>query len=137
MDKNETYMHVAESFAKLSKCTRAKVGAILVTSNGVLLPGVNGGVAGGSNDCENVDVLTGELTTKATTLHAEQNCILKAAREGVSTIGSTLYVTLSPCLSCSAQLIAAGVKHVYYSKNYSDKSGIDYLRNNKVSVDKI
>lgn len=130
-------MQVAESFAKLSKCTRAKVGAILVTSNGVLLPGVNGGVAGGSNDCENTNAVTGELTTKVTTLHAEQNCILKAAREGVSTISSTLYVTLSPCLSCSAQLIAAGVKHVYYSQNYRDTTGIDYLRSNKVYVDRI
>lgn len=47
-------------------------------------------------------------------LHAEVNCIAWAAREGIKTKGSTMYVTLSPCVHCAKAIVAAGVEHVVY-----------------------
>ena len=38
----EILMQIAELYAQESRATRAKVGAVLVTSTGVLIPGYNG-----------------------------------------------------------------------------------------------
>ena len=141
------YMQTAEAFAQLSKAQRKKVGAILVTNQGVVIPGVNGSPSGTSNICEDTvkvfeedqdgAYLTYKLVTKPTTLHAELNCILKCAKEGVSCLDSVLYTSLSPCLPCSAMLKQAGVKKVYYRELYRDESGIQYLINNGVLVEQI
>lgn len=132
-DLDSVYMGVALLHARLSKANRAKVGAVLVTAHGVTLTGFNGTPAGTDNDCEYLDT-SGNLVTKPETLHAEINCVLKAAKEGVSCVGSTIYVTLSPCVPCSAMLIQAGVKKVYYKDLYRDQTGVKYLRNNGVDV---
>ena len=131
------YMRNAYSFATLSKALRKKVGAVLVTNQGVVIPGTNGTVSGSDNSCEYFDSDTGQLVTKPTTLHAELNCILKAARQGVSCINAKLFVTLSPCEACSAMIAQAGITQVYYSEDYRISSGIDFLVNNGVEVQRL
>ena len=131
------YMRNAFAFASLSKAIRHKVGAVLVTKQGVVIPGVNGTVSGTDNACEYVDQETGELITKPTVIHSELNCILKSAREGLSCLDATLFVTLSPCLSCSAMIAQAGVKHVYYAEEYRVPDGIDFLKQCGVQVEKL
>jgi dCMP deaminase len=130
------YMQTAEAHAKLSKAVRKKVGAALVTSNGVILAGCNGMAPSGSNECEYVDS-DGFFVTKPETIHAELSCILKAAREGVSVVGSTLYVTLSCCKPCSEMVAAAGIKRVVYKEAYRDVSGIENLVSLGVCVEKM
>lgn len=130
------YIGIAMQYAKLSKAVRAQVGACLVTEQGVVLGGVNGGVIGGSNACEDECTLTGRLTTKPETLHAETNAVLKAAREGVSCLNSTVYVTLSPCVQCSAMLVNAGIKKLIYKDEYRDTSGVQLLQQHGVTVEK-
>lgn len=137
------YMTVAEAHANLSKGIRSKVGACLVTKHGVVLGGCNGLAPNASNELEvkeysNAMNFGGEfpledrhgkyrLVTKPQTIHAELSCILKAAREGVSVVGSTLYVTLSCCIVCSEMIAAAGVSKVVYKDEYRDCSGIENL----------
>lgn len=127
---DETYMGTALLHAKLSKARRAQVGAVLVTSHGVTLTGYNGTPTGRSNDCELLQTWHEEpvYITKPEVIHAELNCIMKAAREGVSCIGATVYVTLSPCIQCSAMLVQAGVKRVVYKQQYRDDSGVELLK---------
>lgn len=117
------YLGVANNFAKLSKANRKKVGAVLVTKSGVMLGGYNGTPSGCDNDCEDENG-----NTKSSVIHAELNCILKAAREGVSVIDSICYTTLAPCIQCSAMLLQAGVKEVHYVEDYRDSSGIELLK---------
>ncbi len=127
---DETYMGTALLHAKLSKARRAQVGAVLVTSHGVTLTGYNGTPTGRSNDCELFQTWhEGPVyVTKPEVIHAELNCIMKAAREGVSCIGATVYVTLSPCIQCSAMLVQAGVKRVVYKQQYRDDFGVELLK---------
>lgn len=127
---DETYMGTALLHARLSKARRAQVGAVLVTSHGVTLTGYNGTPTGRSNDCELLQTWhEGPVyVTKPEVIHAELNCIMKAAREGVSCIGATVYVTLSPCIQCSAMLVQAGVKRVVYKQQYRDDSGVELLK---------
>jgi dCMP deaminase len=124
---DECYMEVAKAHAALSKGKRAKVGACLVTQNGVVLGGCNGLAPGGSNELEYEEGPFNVLVTKEEVIHAELSCILKAAREGVSVVGSTLYVTMSCCVRCSEMIAAAGVKRVVYESEYRNPSGIHNL----------
>lgn len=126
------YMQTALLHASLSKAVRAKVGAVLVTQQGVCLTGFNGGYPGDDNICEDE-----EGNTKPTVIHAELNCCLRAAKEGVSTLGSTMYVSLSPCLSCSSMLIQAGIKRVVYLQNYRCQKGLDLLQQAGIIVSKL
>jgi len=128
-ETDELYMGTALLYAKLSKARRAQVGSCLVTKNGVVLGGFNGTPIGRANDCENEIYNDNEkiLVTKPEVIHSELNCILKAAREGVSCIGATMYVTLSPCVSCAAMLVQAGVSRVVYEQLYKDNTGIELL----------
>lgn len=129
------YMIVAEAHANISKAKRKQVGAALVTNNGVILAGCNGMAPSGSNDCEYTDE-SGVLFTKPETIHAELSCILRAAKEGVSVVGSTLYTTLSCCKPCSEMVAAAGVKRVVYAEEYRDTSGVANLKSLGVEVEK-
>lgn len=128
------YLGNALNHARLSKAVRSKVGAILVTTHGVMLSGYNGTPSGTDNVCE--DMIDGVLVSKPTVIHAELNCIMKAARQGVSVDGSTVYVTLAPCLQCAAMLKQVGVVRLVYLQEYRDISGIRYLRGNGIKVEK-
>jgi dCMP deaminase len=140
-DLDETYMGTAILHSKLSKARRAQVGAILVTRQGVTLTGYNGTAVGRPNDCETVVktslpyLFEDMLVTKAEVIHAELNCIMKAAREGVSCVDATVYVTLAPCVQCAAMMLQAGVKRVVYLQQYRDDSGVKLLKESNVVVE--
>lgn len=126
------YMATALAHASLSKAIRAQVGAVLVTSQGVTLTGYNGTPRGLDNCCEELKPQSfphePALVTKPEVIHAELNCIMKAAREGVSCIDSTVYVTLAPCVQCSAMMVQAGVTRLVYKTPYRDMSGLLLLK---------
>ena len=132
---DKTYMQMAELIALHSKAVRAKVGAILLTKHNVILAGYNGTPSGLSNECE--ITVDGSLVTKPSVIHAELNAILKAAKEGVSVVDSTVYVTLAPCVQCSAMLAQSGVKRVVFGQQYRDDSGILLLKTAGVVVEQI
>lgn len=131
--QHHVYMQTALLHAALSKARRKAVGACLVTSNGTIIPSWNGTPQGTDNNCENL-LEDGSLVTKGEVIHAELGCVLKCAKEGINTTGATVYVSLSPCLQCSAMLLQAGIKKVFYREQYRDTSGIDYLTSNGVFV---
>ena len=129
MTFDDTYLGIAALVAKHSKAKRKQVGAVLVTVNGVMLPGYNGTFSGADNACEDDDGVT-----LPTVLHAELNCLLKAAKEGVSVKDSTMYVTLSPCERCAAMLVQSGIKRLVYGEQYRESAGIELMRNAGVEV---
>lgn len=60
----------------------------------------------------------GQLIEFSRAVHAEMDALLSAAREGVSTIGSRLYVTTYPCHNCARHIVAAGVDEVQFIEPY-------------------
>ncbi len=62
---------------------------------------------------------------------------MKAAKEGISVVGSTLYVTLSPCPRCCAMIAQAGIREVAYLEEYRDKTGLYELMKHGIIVRKI
>jgi dCMP deaminase len=124
---DKVFIEIAKQIGTLSYCTRAKVGAVLVKSGNVISFGYNGTPSGMNNCCE--DNVDGKLVSKLEVLHAESNCILKAAKMGLSTDGATMYLTLSPCKDCSKLILQAGVKRVVYLELfYRDNGSVEFLK---------
>ena len=61
-------------------------------------------------------------------IHAEQNAVIQAAVNGVSTQGATLYCTHQPCVVCSKILINAGITRIVYANPYPDKLAEEMLK---------
>ena len=136
----DVYMDVAERFAELSSARRLHVGAIVVKDDRIISIGYNGMPSGWDNDCEDkVWTQDGDYTlkTKPEVLHAESNAIAKLARSSNSGIGADLFVTHSPCIECAKLVFQAGIKRVWFSTEYRDNAGVDFLVNSGVEVNKI
>ena len=124
---DKVFIEIVKQIATLSYCVRAKVGAVLVKSGNIISFGYNGTPSGMENCCEYE--LNNELVTKQEVLHAESNCILKAAKMGLCTDNCTMYLTLSPCKDCSKLILQAGIKRVVYLELfYKDNGSVDFLK---------
>ena len=132
---DKSNMQIALELSKRSKAIRAKVGCLLVTSDQIMIGAYNGTPSGWGNCCE--EIVDDSLVTSKSVIHSELNAILHAARQGVSVKGATLYVTLSPCISCSAMISQVGIKRVVYLKEYRDTTGVDVLSEQGVIVEKL
>lgn len=130
------WLDIAERLATESHAMRAKVGAVFVSPEGVVSTGINGMPEGMTNVCENV-LDDGSLATKPEVSHAEENLFGCLMRQGVSTKGGALFITLAPCLHCSKIIVQAGIKDVYYRDSYRDISGIIWLKENGINVEKV
>lgn len=127
---DKKYMQFADIWSTNSYANRKKVGAIIVRDNQVISDGYNGTPAGFDNSCEDVDNVT-----KPYVLHAEANAITKLARGTQSSVGSTLYVTCSPCLECAKLIIQAGITRVVFKNSYRIDDGIRLLKTAGIKVE--
>lgn len=75
------------------------------------------------------------MVTREECLHAEANALAKVARSTQSTIGSTMYTSLSPCVQCAKLMIQCGVARVVCGEVYRKTDGIDLLRKYGIQVD--
>jgi dCMP deaminase len=142
-------MGISIQLSRLGTCPRKAVGAVLVRDGRAISWGYNGAPAGLPHCEENnhgwqllpeyrepmdneeaadleASMLSEHGCRNAT--HAEANALAFAARQGISTDNTTLFVTVAPCDVCSKLLIAAGIRRVYYEEDYRDPAGIELLR---------
>jgi dCMP deaminase len=142
---DDIYMELAENLSQKSHCVRAQVGAVLTKDTRIISLGYNGPPAGTHNcDVEwpEVGCPRDSKGSCSLALHAEQNAILYATKNGGSLVGSTLYVTLSPCIACARVIYTVGIKHLFYLKSYAafkglqSDEGVDFLRKFGVEVTK-
>lgn len=111
------YKNIALEVSKLSTCERASVGAVIVFDNQILATGYNGSPSK-TDQCNEVGCYI-EDGHCIRTVHAEINAILQCSKYGVSTNGAYIFVTHKPCLSCTKAIINAGIKKIFYLKDYS------------------
>jgi len=64
-------------------------------------------------------------------VHAERACLVNAAKDGIATVGTTLYMDCpTPCTPCLVEIIAAGVSEIVFTKlHYYDISAEYTLMN--------
>ncbi len=118
-------MEIAKVVASRSNCSRRHVAAVIVRNRHILSTGYNGtphGVtncfAGGCPRCANT-TKSGAHLEECLCVHAEQNAICQAALHGHAIDGATIYVTISPCLTCAKLIINSGIKEVVYGGDYA------------------
>ena len=119
ISKKDYYLNIAKAVAQRSPCIKNKVGAIIVKDDCIVSTGYNG-PARGEPHCEicfRIDKEHGSEYTICPAVHSEENCIINAARYGVSIKGGTLYMwsdkdKVKPCYRCSRALKNAGIKEV-------------------------
>lgn len=128
---DQTYMNMAIQLAKRSSCENKKVGCLIVTDVGLIIPGYNGTPSGWDNTCEDE-----HGNTKDCVSHAEANAISKLGRSTVSGLDATVYCTLSPCHPCSKQLADCGIKRFVFLNTYKNTEGIHHLTERGIKVEK-
>jgi dCMP deaminase len=149
--KQQTFLEIARTLGELGTCDRKKVGAVIVRDGRCISWGYNGAPPGMDHCEENfhgwdnsMDIAAMPVGPKReaeinrtkrcleehgcrNVTHAEANAVAFAARQGISTDGATLYVTVSPCEVCARLLIAAGIVHVAFEEEYRNVDGIRLL----------
>lgn len=113
---------MAHEIALSGTCSRLQVGALLVKDNRIVSMGYNG-TAHGLPHCNHHN----DKPCHAS-VHAETNVVAFAAKNGISSEGSTMYVTTSPCDSCAGIIINAGVARIKYNLPYRNDNGLLSLK---------
>lgn len=129
ISRHVMWMEIAQVAAKRSTCSRANVGAVLVSKSSLISLGYNGPPPGHPH-CTGPKCAPQGYCYRAT--HAEENAIYRAPREDVS--GCDLYVTRSPCTDCAEIIADAGIDRVFYQEEYRDPLGVSLLRQGGVDV---
>lgn len=107
----------------------------------IVSTGYNGTPFGSTNcnegGCERCNSFapSGARLDECLCIHAEENAVIESGRAKAN--GGTIYVTLSPCLTCSKTIIQAGIKRIVYSRDYKMQVAEDFLAKfeGKVKVD--
>lgn len=125
MNRDMLYLKMAGEYAKeLSGCTKVSVGSCIVKNDTVISLGANRTMP---NLCRTRGCLRVELygnnskehrnPEDCRAIHSEVDAIGKAAKNGSSLNGATIYVTRYPCEACARLIITAGIKRVVYGRN--------------------
>ena len=113
----------AINLSYLSHCVSRQVGCVIEKDGRTLSTGINGTSCGDEN-CDDLfphvgfDAKAHREWSDVNEAHAELNAINWAAKLGISLDGSTLYCTLQPCLQCSKNLPAVGIKRIVFKDLY-------------------
>lgn len=107
---DQRFLVLASHIAGWSRDPSTKVGAVAVRQKRILGTGYNGLP---TNVFDSDARLNDRDTRLAMTVHAEANLVAYAARNGVSLVGSTVYVfPLMTCGNCAGLLIQADVSRI-------------------------
>ncbi len=138
---DEYFMEIAEIVKTRSTCLRRQVGAVIVKDHRIITTGYNGAPAGlqhctdlGGCERSRLGIPSGERHELCRALHAEQNAIIQAAKLGISTENSTIYITLQPCVICAKMLINAGITRIVHKGEYPDELARNILEEAKIEV---
>jgi dCMP deaminase len=124
---DDIFMELAVNLAKRSHCIKKHVGAVLTKETRIISIGYNGPPSGTHNCNEEFPDTGCARDSKGScslALHAEQNAILYAVKNNTSVDGSTLYVTLAPCLACARIIFSMGISKVIYMYSYAEYKGL-------------
>jgi dCMP deaminase len=132
---DQYFLKITEKISERSNCLPIHVGAIVVKGKVILSTGYNGAPRK-TKDCvergyclrRKLNIPSGTRFELCTSVHAEQNAIINASRQGMSLVDGTMYlfgkkvyrgdnkrVSIFPCFICKKMIINAGIKEVVCS----------------------
>lgn len=124
MDCNMLYLKAAGEYAKAySGCTKVSVGSCIVKNDAIISMGANRTLP---NMCRTHGCLRvakyGNNSKEhrnpedCRAIHSEVDAIGKAAKNGISLAGATIYITRYPCEACARLIVASGIRLVVYGR---------------------
>ena len=162
--RDEYFYNICRDIATNSKCHSRKIGAVLAQGKRAIATGYNGPPRGVPT-CDQRWYIDEEFRAKygpqadgketkgicprrvigfpsgqgldiCPAGHAERNALINAAAQGISTIGTTLYMTCGvPCTPCLVEIINAEVKEIVVSSlSIYDSSAKYVLENSDLKI---
>jgi len=113
------FMDIAQVVSSRSTCSRKNVGSVIVRDRTILSTGYNGSLRGLPH-CDDIGHMM-EGGHCVATIHAEQNAIIHAAKNGVAINGGTIYVNALPCWTCFNSITHAVLRRIVYGEFYRDE----------------
>jgi dCMP deaminase len=140
LEWEDYFMNLAEQISVRSTCLRKQVGCVITRDNYLISTGYNGALPK-HPECLDLGCLRDELNIKSGTqkhicrsMHAEQNAVASAARNGISLKGATCYVTLYPCVNCAKILIMAGIKKIVVKEKGKSQEAQELFRKSEILI---
>lgn len=140
-DNDRKFMKEAYKESDRSSDWWRQIGAVLVKNGKIVLRAYNKGLPddhtpykmGAVRDYLEV----GEKPELSSTIHAEQMIISEAAKKGISTEGTKIYVTHFPCAVCAKLIVQSGISYCFFSEGSSNTDGELVLKSAKVKITKV
>lgn len=132
--RDQILMATAAAFAMRSTCLRGNVGAVIARQGRILSTGYNGAPSGMPHCTPKTCQVFGQPCLIS--VHAEANCLVFAARLGMSAVGTDMYCTHSPCQNCAMLIINAGIKRLVYIQEYRDSNPLLLLEKAGVTIER-
>lgn len=133
MNWNDYFLTIAESVKSKSKDRRTQIGAVIVGEDKeIVSTGFNSFPRGIDDNVEERQVRPEKYFWFE---HAERNALYNAARIGVSTKNTTMYLTCGiPCADCARGIISSGVRAIYCKQEDTTKNREHWDEHAKRSV---
>lgn len=132
MNWDEYFINIAEQVKLKSKDQRTQIGVVIVGKNNEIVS------TGYNSFPRGIDDNVAERQERPEKYfwfeHAERNAIYNAARIGVSTKGTTMYLShWFPCADCARGIINAGITAIYCDRPDDSKKSSSYIESFKRS----
>lgn len=127
------FMQLADHVAQWSKDRSTGVGAIIVDGKEPISMGYNGFPRGCDDD---IDERHQRPLKYEWTAHAEENAISNAARRGVKTLGTTMYLNWFPCARCAGMIVNSGIKRLVCDTE-PDFNNVQFGEGFKIAIQKL
>ncbi len=122
---DDYFLDLVSQVASRATCDRGRSGCVVVRDKRIICTGYVGSPPGLPH-CDEVGHLMKQIVDEdgtvrkhcVRTIHAEQNAICQAAKNGLSLEGTTLYCTMEPCRSCAMFIISVGIRRVVARRLY-------------------
>lgn len=133
-------MNIARDISLRGTCLCTRIGALVVRDKRILSTGYNGAPRK-TKDCRErggclrreLEVPSGSRYELCRSVHAEQNAIINAARDGANISGAEMYlygvkihdgeeelISIYPCFICKKMIINSGIEKVHVMTSSGD-----------------
>lgn len=127
-----TFLAMTRLLSLRASCKRLSVAALIVKDDKhIVSSGVNGP---NTWDCDQLQCDLNKPCQHA--IHAEDNAIAFANKNGVDLKGTTLFCTHQPCLNCAIKIVQSGIIEVVYTEPYRLLDGLEYLQSHGVKTER-
>lgn len=115
---DETFVHLADEWARRATCPRLHVGAVIVDSDRHVISSGYNGSPHGLPHCTDVGCAIIDNHCSRS-VHAEVNAIIEVARKILR--GSIMYTPYVPCIKCTPIIIQSGIQRLVCTSHYKNE----------------